>query len=290
MYVDLSGRISTGHLLYLLLLALPATAQPSHTSAVPRAEYSSMATAIDETYGEQPHTALERMEREFARERPERGENYSGPAGTVSVEELRHPLSARAQKLIDQGQRYAKNGEHDKAIAGFQRALKETSAVPYAHSLLGIEYLKTNNVPAAIVELREAVRLLPATAVNHANLGYAYCMSGRAEMGEQELREAIKLDKSSPQPQYLLGLLLLDQKSPEAGHYLVRAKPRLRAAVLALAIFHWRGGDTGSAKQDLVDYLGTEASTQADTSEGWIASVASLSQPSVLFGFPQSIR
>jgi Tfp pilus assembly protein PilF len=127
---------------------------------------------------------------------------------------------------------------------------------------------------------------MPATAANHANLGYAYCMTGQAHIGEQELREAIKLDNTSPQAQYLLGLLLLDQKSPDAGRYLARAKQRLRAAFLALAVFHWQGGDRGSAKQDVLDYLGTDRSSQAETSEYWVARVASLKQPSMLFGLP----
>jgi len=90
-------------------------------------------------------------------------------------------------------------------------------------------------------------------ATDHANLGYAYCMTGKGQIGEQELREAIKLDNTSPQAQYLLGLLLLDQKSPEAGH------------------------------------LGTQQSSQAETSEHWVARVATLKQPSMLFGLPSRV-
>jgi hypothetical protein len=104
---------------------------------------------------------------------------------------------------------------------------KEPSAVPYAHSLLGTEYLKTKNNSAAIVELREAGRLMPGMAANRANLRCADCMTGKAQMGEQELHEAIKLDKTSPQAQYLLGLPLLDQKSPEASRYLASLPSRV---------------------------------------------------------------
>jgi hypothetical protein len=64
---------------------------------------------------------------------------------------------------------------------GIQASLDEPSAVPYAHSLLGTEYLKTKNIPAAIVELREAVRLMTGMASDHANLGYAYCMTGKGQ-------------------------------------------------------------------------------------------------------------
>jgi len=93
-------------------------AQRTHAYTVPSAEYSSSAT-IDDGYGERPRSAFER---DFARQRPQQGETSSGPAGPISVEELRHPLSAKAVKLIDQGQRYARNGEHDKAVQEFRRA------------------------------------------------------------------------------------------------------------------------------------------------------------------------
>jgi len=118
MYVDLLRSLSMGQLLCVLLFAPFTMAQRTHAYTVPSAEYSSSAT-IDDGYGERPRSAFER---DFARQRPQQGETSSGPAGTISVEELRPPLSAKAVKLIDQGQRYARDAEHDKAIQEFRRA------------------------------------------------------------------------------------------------------------------------------------------------------------------------
>src|SRR5579872_1650371 len=57
----------------------------------------------------------------------------SAPA-TVSAEELRHPVSRKGVKLIKQALAYSRVGDHPKAIQELQLALREPSAVPYAHS------------------------------------------------------------------------------------------------------------------------------------------------------------
>lgn len=123
----------------------------------------------------------------------------SNPAGTVSVEQLQHPVSRKGDSLIRQALNFVAMGDHPKAIAKLKLALKEPSAMPYAHSLLGTEYLRINQVPAAIDALEQAIKLLPRNAVNHANLGYALFISGLAERAEQEARKALELDHAQHQ-------------------------------------------------------------------------------------------
>jgi tetratricopeptide (TPR) repeat protein len=118
----------------------------------------------------------------------------SQPAGTVSVEQLQHPVSRKGDGLLRQARTFAAKGDHPKAIAKLQLALKEPSAIPYANSMLGTEYLRTNQVPAAIKSLEQAIKLLPRSAVDHANLGFALFLSGLAERAEQEVRKALELD------------------------------------------------------------------------------------------------
>jgi tetratricopeptide (TPR) repeat protein len=136
----------------------------------------------------------------------------SEPAGAVSVEQLQHPVSRKGDGLLRQALNFAAMGDHPKAIAKLQLALKEPSAVPYAHSMLGTEYLRINQVPAAIEALEKAVKLLPRDAVNHANLGFALFLSGSAERGEQEVRQALELDRALHQndekTRFVLGLIL----------------------------------------------------------------------------------
>jgi len=241
---------------------------------------------------ERPHTIIERAVREFE-QRSAAGSGgvttatSEGPAGTISVDEARHPLSGRGERLIEKGQQYASAGDHRKAIDEFKKALNERSSAPYAHSLLGVEYLKTKNFPAAIDQLRAAVLSLPNVSVNHSNLGYAYCLTGKREAAERELREAIRLDSVAPQPQYLLGLLLLDAKSPEAGQHLQFAQRIIKKARLALAIFHARHGESDAAQKDLQAYLGPAWPQDAENAKEWVVLAAQLEYPSVLFGMPQ---
>ncbi len=120
-------------------------------------------------------------------------------AGTVSVEQLQHPLSRKGASLLARAKNFAAVGDHGKAIAELQLALKERSAIPYAHSLLGSEYLKIDQVPAAIEALEQAVKLLPRNAVNHANLAYAWFLQGDAQRAEIEVRQALELNRAQGQ-------------------------------------------------------------------------------------------
>jgi tetratricopeptide (TPR) repeat protein len=117
-------------------------------------------------------------------------------AGTVSVEQLQHPLSRKGEKMLHRAKNFSAMGDHGKAIAELRLALGERSAIPYAHSLLGSEYLKINQVPAAIEALEQAVKLLPRNAVNHSNLGFALFLMGYADRAEQEVRRALDLDRA----------------------------------------------------------------------------------------------
>ena len=129
-------------------------------------------------------------------------------AATISTERLQHPLSSKGAKLIGKAQEYAHAGDHLKAIAELHRALKETSAIPYAHSILGVEYLKTGQLAEATGELEQAVQLLPRDAVNHSNLAYALFLGKDNDAAEREVRRALELDRSNAPAQRLLGYIL----------------------------------------------------------------------------------
>jgi tetratricopeptide (TPR) repeat protein len=130
------------------------------------------------------------------------------PAATISAERLQHPLSPKGAKLIGKAQEYAHAGEHLKAIEELHRALKEASAIPYAHSILGVEYLRTGQLAAATGELEQAVQLLPQDAANHSNLAYALFLGKDNDAAEREVRRALELDRSNSPAQRLLGYIL----------------------------------------------------------------------------------
>jgi tetratricopeptide (TPR) repeat protein len=158
-----------------------------------RAEDSPDAASYNQTFYDSPRT-------------PE--PQISERVRTVSVDELLHPLSRKGAGLIRRAQNFVAMGDHGKAIAELQLALKERSAIPYANSLLGTEYLRTNQVPAAIDVLEQAVKLLPRIAINHANLGYAlFLRGGDAQRAEQEVRLALDLDRNNEKTRRVLSLI-----------------------------------------------------------------------------------
>jgi Flp pilus assembly protein TadD len=129
------------------------------------------------------------------------------PPATVSAEQLRHPVSRKGAKMIQRARSYSRAGDHAKAIEELQLALKEPSAAPYAHSILGSEYLRIGQVRAAVGELEDAVRLLPHEVANHSNLGYALYLVGQKDRGQQEVRLALSLDTKNPQTRFVLGIV-----------------------------------------------------------------------------------
>ena len=99
--------------------------------------------------------------------------------------------------------------KHEAAIKQLQETLaKYPDSAPYVHSLLGVEYLKTDRFKAAVSSFEQAVSLLPHDAWNHYNLGLSLACVGDLNRGEQEVRRALELDPKNASMQPLLGALV----------------------------------------------------------------------------------
>jgi tetratricopeptide (TPR) repeat protein len=272
-------------LLLFVTITFCAFAQRLHNSAsdITNSPGDLFGDPPDAWTGERPHSSWDDLDRSLA---PVPSEHEPAAGGTVSVGELRQHLSRAGARLIQQGQRYADAGKHLKAIEVFQRALEETSAIAYARSLLGAEYLKIGEINSAITQLKQAVTLLPSVAANHSNLGYALCRIGDRQVGEMELREAINADRTSPKPHYLLGVLLLDRATQEARDQLLFAQNQVSGARLALAVYYAHRGETSLAEQQLQTLLQKSRLADSRTVRDWVAAVAALKHPASAFGFP----
>jgi tetratricopeptide (TPR) repeat protein len=123
----------------------------------------------------------------------------------VSVDELRHPLTRKARSALATVLGYAERGEHEKAIATLEQAMAKIRELrPYAHQILGVEYMRVGRAPEAIAELAEAVDLFPHDAAAHSNLAVSLCMTGQMNRAEQEARLALYLDPLAHSAQVLL--------------------------------------------------------------------------------------
>jgi len=243
--------------------------------------------------GQRLHTVMETEQQQMQSQMnlwfmPEVQESGAPDAGhnTVSVRELQHPLSRKGRKLIEKVESYLQIGQNAKAKQELAEAFKEPSAAPYAHAILGTEYLKEGKPAAAIPELEDAARVL-STAGIHSNLGYALCLTGQGNRGAQEFEEALRLDGDTVQARFLLGVLLLNQKSreQEARYELNLAQRRMRSAHLALAVYHVRRGEKDAAEEQVQEYLGQSRAANFPSVWQWVCDAADRPHPAEAFGF-----
>ena len=141
----------------------------------------------------------------------------SGPA-TVSADVLRHPLSSKARRLFEKAMHFAEMGDHHTAIDGLRDALvKCPGDAPYAHNLLGLEYIEAHQYTQAKDSFAEAARLMPRESSNHSNLGLSLAIVGDWETAEKEERRALQLDKSNLKARVILDALLVRKRQATDG-------------------------------------------------------------------------
>lgn len=223
---------------------------------------------------------------------PDAQANSIAPAGSdaVSVHQLQHPLSHRWLALLAQFQSDLEKGHVKSANKVMAKALKEPAAAPYVHAILGTHYLKKGWPFAAVPELEKAAQALPMPSL-HSNLGYALCLTGQTKRGEVELQKALSLDGDAPQTRFLMGVILLNQKSREreAQYDLRMAQSKVPTAHLALAICHMRQGEMQAAENQISEFLGPNRKNDLLRMWNWASEVASQPQPATAFGFPYLI-
>jgi tetratricopeptide (TPR) repeat protein len=134
------------------------------------------------------------------------------PSGKIAAELLRYPLSGKARSMLQKALQTSDAGDHLGAVRQLRKTLdKFPDTGAYVYSLLGVEYLKTDQIPEAIDVLKQAVDLLPHDASNHANLGLSLLVSGQYEVAKPELQRALELDPHNATASRLLNALAIDQ-------------------------------------------------------------------------------
>src|SRR5579863_485783 len=131
---------------------------------------------------------------------------------TISAELLHYPLSRKALHMLQKALQMSDSGDHTGAVKQLQQTLaKYPESGAYVYSLIGVEYLKTEQIPDAVDALEQAVQLLPHDASNHANLGLAWFSEGLYDRAELELKRALDLDPHYKMATQVLGMLATAQ-------------------------------------------------------------------------------
>ena len=131
-----------------------------------------------------------------------------GSAATVSADSLRHPISQKARGMLQKALRAMDSGDHYAAIKQLTLTLaKHPDSAAYVHSLLGVEYMRTERYQDAMNSFEQAAVLLPHDAVTRYNLGLSLVCNGVLDRGELEVQRAIQLDPTNSRMQSLYFLL-----------------------------------------------------------------------------------
>ena len=118
-----------------------------------------------------------------------------GESATVSVDVLRHPLSAKARALIKKAIQKADREDHAGAIQSLRETLsREPSSAPYVKTFLGVEYLREGQFSEARSSFQEVARLMPSDSGSHSNLAVSLALTGDLDSAKSETLRAIQLD------------------------------------------------------------------------------------------------
>ena len=128
---------------------------------------------------------------------------------TVSADLLRHPVSHRTRHMLERALDWMRSGKHQEAIQQLQHTLAaDPSSAAYVHSLLGVEYMKTDQFTAAVSSFEQAVELLPHDAINRSNYGVSLAAIGDYPRAEEQARRAQELAPENPGIQKFLNAVL----------------------------------------------------------------------------------
>ena len=114
----------------------------------------------------------------------------------VSADELRHPMTEKARRILLKAWNYAVKGDHSRAIATIQEGMAKVRSfsTPYGHGFLGIEYVRTGRPKEAVTELSQSLEFFPHDAPGHSNLAVSLCLTGDLETAEREAKVALYLE------------------------------------------------------------------------------------------------
>ncbi|MCP4535319.1 MAG: tetratricopeptide repeat protein, partial [Delftia sp.] len=140
----------------------------------------------------QVHYAADRFEQAVAAF--ERALNY--PPGDTD---------ALASTYYALGYIHGQQGDPNRAIAYYTRAIEQNPLLASAYNNRGVAYINQggeNNLRRAISDLTQAIELVPALAVSHSNRGLAYFALGPAydEQSLADLRQALELQPGAAGP------------------------------------------------------------------------------------------
>ena len=169
----------------------------------------------------------------------------------VPEKALQHYWNARAA---------AAKGDNQGAVDELMRSVAEYPEFAIAHSELGVQYQKLNQLEKSDEHLRVALKLKPGAYEPLASLGVVLVRMKKHEEAESVLREALKIKDDSAIVHFYLGRALIGQKKPNDAEAEFRTALSMGGkdmieARRALANIYLQRGEDEKAIAELEAYL-----------------------------------
>ena len=118
------------------------------------------------------------------------------------------------QLSFEMGNAYARNDQHDQAIAAYRQALAGGFTDRALYHNLGLVYILAERPIDAIPVLHDGLTRYGKDADLHFQLGRAFALAGQLEDGARELEQAVRLQSQNPDYHLVLAMTYQDPKPP----------------------------------------------------------------------------
>ena len=135
--------------------------------------------------------------------------------------------SASSNDLLEEGKTYCNNGEYDKAIEIFKKAVELNPNDDDNYYWLGRSYYQNEQYEEAINSLLKAIQLVPNSPEYWAMLGISYGINGQIEEAIKSLLKAAELNPDDSSNWYNLGYAYINNEQ-----YQESIEPLLKATEL----------------------------------------------------------
>ena len=186
-------------------------------------------------------------------------------AALTPLHELRGALQRtqgaveRSQLLGNIGRHYLKDGDYEKAVWEYQKALGMNPKLVAAYNGIGVAYTMLEEYEAAIAAQQKALELQPGFAKAHAGLGLAYLRQDKTRLALTHYRQAVALEPQFLEARQKIAIILLNDgrytEATDAYLTIVRLNPDDPEAYhnLGLCYAHRARDDTSISAGNLTD-------------------------------------